>query len=313
MARPLTWRSVRGGALLFLVLVGLSAAVLVYARVGALRGETFRLFVVTQEARGVIPGTEVWLAGQKVGRVSKVEFRDAATDTMTRLVIETEVREKFRDRIHLDSDVDIRAGGSIIGSIILNISVGTLRTREVVPGDTIRAARQADAERMASELGIAARQFPAIMSDVAEIRRLATQAGGRMGGSAQARETMRSASALMASVGGTRGTIGRLRNPNSELGARVRHAMAGADSVRQLLATRATELGRFRRDSTLLRSVGQLRDEIAAVRALASSSEGTVGRLRSDSAIFVGLDSVYAEMSALFADIRKRPLRYIAF
>jgi hypothetical protein len=89
--------------------------------------------------------------------------------------------------------------------------------------------------------------------------------------------------------------------------------MAGVDTVRMLFATQASAVGRFRKDTTLFTTMGELRREVAAVRALASSSDGTVGRFRGDSAIFIGLDSAFKELTALFTDLRKHPLRYIVF
>jgi hypothetical protein len=89
--------------------------------------------------------------------------------------------------------------------------------------------------------------------------------------------------------------------------------MARADSVRALLASDRTSFGRFRRDSTLLREVADIRNEIDIVRARMASPDGTLGRLRADSAVFDALAGVQREMAALFADIRRRPLRYIRF
>jgi hypothetical protein len=46
------------------------------------------------------------------------------------------------------------------------------------------------------------------------------------------------------------------------------------------------------------------------MRALAMSPDGTVGRVVADSALHQGLDSAFAELTSLVADIKKHPLRY---
>jgi hypothetical protein len=69
-------------------------------------------------------------------------------------------------------------------------------------------------------------------------------------------------------------------------------------------------MGRFRRDTTLGAAVRTLRDDVSALRALAASPDGTVGRIATDSAMVRGLDSLFVELTALIADIKKHPLRY---
>jgi hypothetical protein len=95
------------------------------------------------------------------------------------------------------------------------------------------------------------------------------------------------------------------------VGARV--ALSRADSIRALLASPRTSLGRFRRDATLMGTVGQVRDELAAFRAQLDDADGTVGRLSSDSAMTRSLADTQREMAMLFEDMRKRPLRYVNF
>ena len=89
--------------------------------------------------------------------------------------------------------------------------------------------------------------------------------------------------------------------------------MARADSIRTLIASPATSLGRFRKDSTLMREVGDIRDEMAIVRTQLDQSRGTAGRILHDSAITNSLAEAQRQMSLLFADIKKHPLRYLIF
>jgi len=94
---------------------------------------------------------------------------------------------------------------------------------------------------------------------------------------------------------------------------RARRVLARADSVRALLASPNTSLGRFRRDSTLAAQVEEIRDEAAAARAALATPSGTAGRLLHDSAVFDALAGVHREMTLLVADLKKHPLRYNPF
>ena len=93
----------------------------------------------------------------------------------------------------------------------------------------------------------------------------------------------------------------------------ARSALARVDSIRVLLRSERSTLGRFRRDTTLGRTVAHVRDELAALRARMEENPGTVGRFAEDSAIQRALADAQTEMALLSKDVRKRPLRYIAF
>ena len=89
--------------------------------------------------------------------------------------------------------------------------------------------------------------------------------------------------------------------------------MGRADSVRALLASPNTSLGRFRKDSSLLAEVGDIRNEITLIRAMVNEPRGTVGRAMQDSALTNALAEAQRQMALLFADIKKHPLRYLSF
>jgi len=83
--------------------------------------------------------------------------------------------------------------------------------------------------------------------------------------------------------------------------------------LRALVSSSQTALGRFRRDSTLMREVADMRNEVDIVRARLASTDGTLGRLHADSAIFDALASAQRELTLIMADIRRHPLRYVRF
>jgi ABC-type transporter Mla subunit MlaD len=86
------------------VIVGICVATLKYARVGALHGDRFRLYAVVGAARGALKGTEVWLMGQKIGKITDIHFRSPSeSDTSTRVLVEMEVLEKYRQAMHQDA------------------------------------------------------------------------------------------------------------------------------------------------------------------------------------------------------------------
>lgn len=319
MPRRASWRELVIGLVGFAVLLGLSFCVLVFARVGRLHGSTFRLYALTGEARGVIRGSEVWLGGQKVGVVKDIQFMPATRPVSERLLITMDVLSSARQGIRDNSTAQVRSGGTLISSPVVYLTIGTIGSSEVASGDTIRTLPQSDIETMTSQFAIASREFPAIIGNIKLLSHQLHSVDGTLGAMgiehggvelAQARyQTMRIADKMKM----PRGTIGSALSGQSALADRARHVMARADSVRVLMASQNTSLGRFRRDSALLREVADIRNELDIIRARMASPTGTLGRVHADSALFDAIAGVQREMTLIMADVRRRPLRYIHF
>ena len=98
MARRLAWSDVRGGFIAIRAIVALAVVILKYARVGALRGDTITLYALVGEARGVLTGSEVWLSGQKIGKVTDIQFRSPRRSQTrpSRVEIKMKVLAKYR-------------------------------------------------------------------------------------------------------------------------------------------------------------------------------------------------------------------------
>ena len=318
MARTAGWRELRIGIAAAAGVLLLGALILVFGRVGALHGKTFRVYVTTDGARGVIRGTEVWLDGQKVGLVKGVGFRPPSAPPSARLVLALDILDDVHQDVRADSRVTIRSGATLIGEQVVYISSGTVATREVRDGDTVRAT-QADVESATADAAAAAREFPAILANIrvlgAQIQSTQSAIGAFVGdqGGTEMGSVRAKTERLMTRLHGLDGTLGLALNRGAEIRVRAEQAMAEADSIRQLLASDQHSLGRFRRDSTLIRDVAALRLQLAELNRLANSPTGTIGRFHADSAIAIGVRRDLLALDSLMADIRKHPLRYIAF
>lgn len=319
MARAARWRDLRIGIAAAIALAAVSLAVLLFARVGAVRGDTFRLFVRTAAARGLMKGSEVWVGGQRVGKVSDIRFLPPRGAEADALVIEMDVLERHRQAIRRDSRAEIRAGARLIAAPVVAISPGTAGSAVVTEGDTIRAPAQADLEGITSRFGAAAREFPAVIADVKRVTQQVRSSGGTIGafgaegGAVELAAVRERGSRIATSLSQGRGTLGRLLGARAPLQARAQAALARADSVRQLVTSPNSALGRFRRDSTLRASVADIQNELSMVRAMLDEARGTAGRVTQDRAIVESLIEAEREMGAIMADIRRRPFRYLNF
>jgi|GEM_PF-371712 len=319
MPRRASWSELVIGLVGFAALVGVSLCVLVFARVGRLHGSTFRLYALTGEARGVIRGSEVWLGGQKVGVVKGIDFMPPGRAASERVLISMEVLSSARQGIRGNSTAQVRSGGTLISSPVVYLTIGTTSASEVAAGDTVRTLPQSDLETMTSQFAIASREFPAIISNVKLLNNQLHSVDGTLGamgiehGGVELVQARRQATRMVSKLTRPGGTIGAAFASQSSLADRARRVMARADSVRSLIASQNTSLGRFRRDSTLLREVADIRNELDIVRARMASPTGTLGRVQADSALFGAIARAQREMTLIMADVHRRPLRYIHF
>jgi phospholipid/cholesterol/gamma-HCH transport system substrate-binding protein len=317
MPRRLSWSDVRGGLIACVVLAIVAVSILRFSRVGALHGDTFLLNATVGDATGVTKGSEVWLSGQKIGKITDIQFRSPqSSDTLHRVAIEMKILSRYREALRSDAVGQIRSGGSFIGPPVVYLTPGTGTGVPVQDGDTVRIKSAPDFGRATAQLNAAAQDFPAIMGNVQVLRAELQATRGTMGAfmNGPAMGELKQAGArvgrLRSQVGGG-GTVGRVMR--GDLASRARRVMARADSVRALVASPNTSVGRFRRDSTLLNEVGDIREELTQLRAQLDSPDGTVGRFARDSAITLQLAEAQRQMALLFADIKKHPLRYLSF
>jgi hypothetical protein len=306
-----SWSTLLPGLIALAVVFAIAVGVIAFGGVARVRGDTMRLFVVTNQAQGIIGGTDVWLVGQKIGTVEGVEFR-GPTDDSARVVLKLSVREADVGQVRHDSRVTLRTGGNIIGPAVVWITAGTPGAPAVRAGDTLRASPQRDLELATAQIGILTEQLPLVLADVKTI----------MGHFRNRRGTIGQALADNGDgeVARFRYELDRFRSrdfgsallPTAAMD-RARIALARVDSIRALVSSPSTSFGRFRRDASLQATVASIRDEIAVVRARMDSSEGSLPRWSRDSSITRALANAQREMKLLSDDIRRRPGRYINF
>lgn len=310
MPPRLSWSKLLPGLMALAVAVMLAIGVLLFAGVGAVRGDTVRVYVLADNARGVMPGTEVWLFGQKVGVVEAITFRRPSADTTGRVVIAIDVRERDAMAVKRDAPARIGAGANVIGPVVVHLGAGAPSSAPVRSGDTLRASGESDLQLAGERLSAAAAQLPAVMTDartiVSHVQRRHGTLGALLSGDAAEQ------------VHALRGSVARVRPAHAasaagESMAAARTALARADSIRTLLRSGTSSVGRFRRDSTLPGHIASVRDELASLRQSLAQANGSLPRWRSDSAMARAMADVQRELTRLLDDVRRRPFRYFPF
>lgn len=309
MPRHLHWTDLRGGMISAVAVVALVLATLFFARVGALHGRKVTLYVLADDATGVLAGTEVWLAGKHSGSVTGVSFRLSA-DTVDRLLIKTEFLAKDLPHVRRDSWAQIQAGGKLLGTPVIYVAPGSLSSPALRHGDTIRSRPKPRVLEVAGKMKGIMPEFRGLMTEVTELNAKLSRPTGTIGAfRAQGMPAMGDAGARMSRLSDKmtagRGTIGLAMRGN--LVERASRVMAAADSMMAFMSSDKGSIGRFRRDTTLMTTAKGIMSELDSLRARSKGFGGT------DSTLSRELARRRVLMDSLTKDIKENPLRYINF
>lgn len=314
MPRDHSWSELRIGIISGAVVVGLAAAILIFARVGALHGDQSQLIILTDHAPGVLPGTEVWLAGEKIGLVNNIGFRPVSKDTARRVAIRADILTKFMPQIRKSAHADIRPGGNLIGSPVVYISSGTLASPEVKSGDTIVTKSIGVIKDVGENVTQLVDRLTVLADSGSKALALLNSEAGAVGA------FTRDGLPRIGSVGGT--LSGLLRQVNTgngsaglisrgDLGARFHAIMASKDSITQMMTTGNGNLGRFHRDSTLAPTIAHLKSQVDSLRGMMNNQTGGIGKLKSDSTMAREMAKVRIQLDSLMKDVKKHPRKYL--
>ena len=315
--RRITWRRLRPGLLTLLVLAATAAAILLFARVGSVHGQTYHLYAVADEASGIIKGTQVWLAGRRIGVVRGITLRSLTNDRIGRVLIELEVLKEYQPQIRRDSRAEIRSGGRWISRPVVYIDVGSTSTAELSEGDTIPHTTQSDQDALTADIATASRDVPEVLRNMREIlgglqQKLFRVDAGEIDRAGRTRLLAAQAGSLGERVTAGAGTLA-LALRDQSLIARARHARAQADSLLLVISRGNGSVGRLSRDTLLLRALSDTRNELSIVRARLAEPRGSAGRLATDSTLLEQLRSLERNLGSAIDEFKRDPSRYLSF
>lgn len=316
MAKPLRWKNLAIGLIGLAGVIGLGVSVLLFARIGAIRGPKVAIYVTAASATGVLKGTDVTISGKKAGRVKNITFLPLDADTTSRLLLEVELMADALPILRRDSYADIHPSGTIIGAPVVDLAAGSTRAPPLQEGDTLYANPQIAPETVANrvaalgnEFGLATQEWRSLMANVRGAQ--STFGALRVEGPRDMAAFRAQTSRLLRRVEAGRGTLGAMQS--GELQARANRVVATLDTLTALLDSERGNIGRFRRDTTLIGELEKARTEAAAVATALSEARGAAGRMQHDRALARELTGIGTELDLLIEDLKKNPQRYLSF
>ncbi|MDQ2766592.1 MAG: MlaD family protein [Gemmatimonadota bacterium] len=310
---PPSWRKLTGGIIALVAIIGGAFAIIAFARVGSLKGDTYTAYIVADQASGIFKGTNVWLQGQKVGVVKDVDF--FPTDSLVKTVLKVEVMSQYKRFIRKDSRVEFKPGGTYVGAQVVALRIGSPSAPVLDAGDTLTRVSVIDPDLRSNELTEAGQDFPEIVGSLraigTDLSKTQSQFGSLTDRSSRLTMVMTQVTALEKRNGGKKGTFSLLLRDRA-LADRAQLAIVRADSLLRFTREKGT-INRFAADSRLRIALASTRAELDSVRLRISREDGAAGRFLADDALQKDLEALSDQIARTLADFAKRPERYSPF
>lgn len=304
------------GALLLAVILGCAVGVFMLDElIETMRGRT-DVVAVLSDAGGVRRGTPVWIAGKPAGRVKQIAFLPRRAGSPARLALTLEIVGPDLDHVRASSTVRVTSGG-LIGGAVVDIVPAAATNPPLAENDTLYGRRGRAGSADAVKAGAASLKASldslagAAATLAAPTRRFALRAD-RIQRNLGSVQTELAAVQRLLQSDGDGGTLldsaflaklDRMLATASDLGTAFRQA-------RSRYAGASTEL--IEPIARIQRRADTLSARIASFRSLLAgpAARGGPGRLRADSAVFVAIRGVKAQLDSLIAEVRRDPFRF---
>ena len=312
----LTWDQLRVGLVILLAIAVIGVAIYKLGEAANLFAKRYELIAYLPDANGLKQGGSVMVAGQLVGTVQKIEFLPVDADTTRNLKLTLAIDEQVREQIRRDSKGKLRTLG-LLGDKVFDITPGTPKAAVLAPGDTVRIAQSLDYEAVIAQASGAVTDMVALTRDLHAITGGIVRGEGTLGQLVtnralyeQLNTTLGRANTMLASFQKPNGTIGHMLN-DPALYNKLTSVISSTDSLVISINSNKGTAGLLLRDTSLYRNlVGITKGADSLMRSL-SSGLGTVGKLLSDQTLYDQLNKLVTDLSAILADIRKDPSRYM--
>lgn len=321
-----SWRRLLPGLAFIAAIIVAMISVLAFAEIGGVSGSTIRIYAAFEEAREIMPNTEVWLHGERVGVVRSVEFQPPSVKPEHRVLVTLDVLERARPFIRQDAIIQVRVGESFLGSPVLYVSGGSASAPSVLAGDTLGTTIRLDQDQMASDIRRGFTDARMVISNIQKTAGAIRDARGSIAALignddgaelSELQVAMGSLSTLMTRTEALRNFTG-----DTALRGRILRLASYADSM--VTVSDSGSLRRALGDTASRKAAAELSAELASVRQAVRERLLMTGRLpdaEADAAV-PGDESAFSReelerldsaLGLLMSDLKRRPWRYVGF
>lgn len=312
----LTWDQLRVGLVILLAVAVIGVGIYKLGEAANLFAKRYELIAYLPDANGLKTGGSVMVAGQLAGTVTRIEFLPVDADTTRNLKLTLAIDEVVRDQIRRDSRGKLRTLG-LLGDKVFDITPGTPKTRALTPGDTVTITQSVDYEAVVAQASAAVADMVALTKDLHSITGGIVRGQGTLGQLVVNRQlydqlntTLGKANTMLSTLQNPDGTIGRMLSDPS-LYNKLIGVVNSTDSLVVSLSSNKGTAGLLLRDTTLYRNlIGITKGADSLMRSL-SGGQGTVGKFLTDQTLYDQLNKLVTDLSAILADVRANPSKYM--
>jgi phospholipid/cholesterol/gamma-HCH transport system substrate-binding protein len=255
--------------------------------------------------------------------VKSIDYLPVDADTTRNLILRLSVDTRVRDQVRRDSRGSVRTLG-LLGDKVINIVPGSLEYPQLQSGDTLALSPAMDYEALLGRAAGAIDDVVALASDLRNITGSIIAGRGTVGQLLMNRSlydrmdaALARTTAMLQRVQSSQGTLGRMLDDPTLYNQMVA-SVRSADSLITTLRTSDGTLGRLVTDTTIYSNLNLMTTRFATMAGAADSlvrslttGEGTAARLLNDAALYDALTKLVTDLSAVLADIRQDPRRYL--
>jgi phospholipid/cholesterol/gamma-HCH transport system substrate-binding protein len=313
-------RQARVGIVMIVSMIILAFGIFQVGRLFDVFASRYTLVTLLESSGGLMSGSPVTLAGQRVGQVDEIEFLPVAErNDSANIFVRLSINENVREQIRRDSRAVLQTQG-LLGDRFVDISPGSAAAPALEPGDTILSLAPLDYESVLRSAATTMEHVQDVVGDLRGITDGLAQGRGTLGALLNDEilyDRMTTATTelagLLRAVNRSDGTMARvIRDP--ELYHRMNSTLARLDSLGAAVMDGQGSLGRLINDDELYTGlvgvVGRADSTLAGVEGFvagASQAEGSLARLIEDPALYDELLKTIVDLQTLIQAIREDP------
>ena len=302
------------GLILILVIMTVAVSIFLLDEIRHGLKDTYQLVAVFKEAPRLRPGSQVWIAGRKTGRVDKVELLPPSDDTTRRVAIRIELPRNVQRIVTRGTELRLTSA-RLIGDPVVDLTPGPAGN-PLQEGDTLQfVARQSNSVELKAELTTVRASLDTLLRDAGALRtRVDRRATQLRRVQAQASQAGAELNELQKQLDSGTGTLGLVMN-DPEWSRTLERVQSNGLLIKQATQTaqeRATAaLGDSIRRDKLMRDIRELSLQIRTLQEMANSPNGYFGRSQRDSALTKAMNGARAQLDSLMAEAKKNPVRFV--
>jgi phospholipid/cholesterol/gamma-HCH transport system substrate-binding protein len=319
----ITWEQLRVTLVIAAAALIIGMAMIALGRAANLFSKRYELVAFLNDANGLRPGGPVMVAGKLSGTIASIEFLPVSADSTRKLEFHLSLDTRVREQVRRDSRGGVRSLG-LLGDKIINIVPGTPRAQPLHDGDTLRLEPALDYEALIAHASTAVDELVALSTDVRKLTTNLVNGRGTIGQLLTNRSlydqldgTLTRTTAMLERVQNSHGTLAKMLD-DPVLYDRLVGSVTSVDSLVTAFSNKNGTLGRLVNDTLVYTNLSVMTSRLASMAGAADSlirslktGDGTLSKVLNDPKLYDELTKLLSDISAMLADIRQDPRRYL--